>query len=472
MRTQQNAGETTPKGIVINRMYVGDYLSENLGHEVVNLFKADNDKHYIYLNATGNFAKEHHNKIGYMLFVKYYDKGLVEVIGMATGLEEVPGADMQLNRKQKFNAVDEKIWKLQKNYIEKTEEGIFYDGVSILEIFNDAEQQSVFLTYKADKVFRIKSSVRRFIRFSNVEENSDANLPTNEIVQLAEHKQAKASLKQYIYPSDSCDYEKLFILFNDSSLWEDKVVDRVDTKKLSVKPPRKVSIFDICRIHDDENRFSNALAYFMEQLEYKELWDDFFKNVNCFNLKTGRKEKLNINIDFNSAYKVTREESAKIEDDEWKKNNNATGGGRIDIVVRDENNIVVIENKIKSDVNTVPHDKGKRNQLNRYVEYIDWSIKTDKEHGTTPYFIILTPNYNIPEISKEMKQYYKIITYRDLYTFLDGRDEVNNDPNFRAFFEAMYRHTHENVNDYLYYEMLEKFERRIKEVKSKNNPRD
>ena len=57
-------------------MYVGDYLDSNLGHEVINLFKADNGNHYIYLNATGNFAKEHSGKIGYMLFVKYYDKGL------------------------------------------------------------------------------------------------------------------------------------------------------------------------------------------------------------------------------------------------------------------------------------------------------------------------------------------------------------------------------------------------------------
>ena len=105
-------------GIVLNRMYVGDYLDSNLGHEVINLFKSDNGNHYIYLNATGNFAKEHSGKIGYMLFVKYYDKGLVEIIGMATGLNEVPGADMQLNRERKFDGIDEDIWQLQKNYID------------------------------------------------------------------------------------------------------------------------------------------------------------------------------------------------------------------------------------------------------------------------------------------------------------------------------------------------------------------
>ena len=49
---QKNQG----KAIVINRMYVGDYLSSNLGHEVINMYTADNDKHYLYLNAYGSFA--------------------------------------------------------------------------------------------------------------------------------------------------------------------------------------------------------------------------------------------------------------------------------------------------------------------------------------------------------------------------------------------------------------------------------
>ena len=78
-------------GIVLNRMYVGDYLSTNLGHEVINLFKADNGNHYVYLNSTGNFASVHKGKIGYMLFVKYHKEDEMEVIGMATELEEVVG---------------------------------------------------------------------------------------------------------------------------------------------------------------------------------------------------------------------------------------------------------------------------------------------------------------------------------------------------------------------------------------------
>ena len=62
------------KFIVLNRMYVGDYLSANLGHEVINMYTADNGGHYIYLNAYGSFAAKWTNEIGAMLLTKYHDK--------------------------------------------------------------------------------------------------------------------------------------------------------------------------------------------------------------------------------------------------------------------------------------------------------------------------------------------------------------------------------------------------------------
>ena len=44
--------------IILNRMYVGDYLGENLGHEVINLIKDDNGNNYIYINHDGNICDE------------------------------------------------------------------------------------------------------------------------------------------------------------------------------------------------------------------------------------------------------------------------------------------------------------------------------------------------------------------------------------------------------------------------------
>ena len=47
MTTDTNTSTLQSQGedIVLNRMYTGSYLSSNLGHEVINMFQADNGKH-------------------------------------------------------------------------------------------------------------------------------------------------------------------------------------------------------------------------------------------------------------------------------------------------------------------------------------------------------------------------------------------------------------------------------------------
>ena len=434
------------KGIVLNRMDgSGEYLHTNLGHEIINFFQADNDNHYLYLNATGNFAKEHKNKIGHMLFVKYYDKGIVEVIGMATGLEDVPGANMPLKRDKKFKEVDENIWKHQIDFINNEE--VCYGGKSILDIFSGAEQQSIFITYKAEKVYRIKSSHRIFICFSSV--NSDANLPIGGIViKLSEINQAKTSLKQYIYPSNSeKDYEALKKLIDDEYLWES--VGKVDLDQYKASR-QMISLFDICQIQNNENCFSNALAYFMMQPQYYELWVEFFEKF-----KIDEEFKINLDKDFS----VEREASAKIEEDHNEEDHNTKpSGGRIDLLIRDGKNIIVIENKIKSDINSVAKDKFDCNQLDRYVNYIEW-LKSENEKG---HFILLTPNYNVPTLKEEMQNIYKIVTYGEVYDFLSQHKfKFENDLNFVAFFNAIKRHTFKTENEYYFQEMMEKFYRRL-----------
>lgn len=58
------------EAIVINRMFKGSYLEENIGHEVINIFKSDNGKHYLYLNSLGSFHRDWKGRIKYMLMVR------------------------------------------------------------------------------------------------------------------------------------------------------------------------------------------------------------------------------------------------------------------------------------------------------------------------------------------------------------------------------------------------------------------
>lgn len=46
--------------ILLNKMFEGKYLNSNIGHEVINFIKADNSKHYVYVNPYGD-VKEKRN---------------------------------------------------------------------------------------------------------------------------------------------------------------------------------------------------------------------------------------------------------------------------------------------------------------------------------------------------------------------------------------------------------------------------
>lgn len=451
------------QGIVLNRMYVGDYLASNLGHEVINLYQADNGGNYIYLNSTGDFVKAHQGQVSHMLFVKYYGIGEVEVIGMARGLHDVYDASRKFANK--YEGINEEVFADQQRFV-KREGGITYGGVSIFDIFGEAGQQSVFITYKADKVYIPRKGKRLFIRFHS---DKPVAYPVHEasdiVVTLGGYQQAKASLKQYIYPEGTYsgdltkqnvaekrdDYLKIrTLLIDDSSLWEESN-NKVDEEELSKVSQRKVSLFDICQIQNDENKFSNALAYFMLRPEYRRLWRDFFAGFG---------------IELGESYTIAREEASKIEDTKVNPTKYPSGG-RIDLMVRTSNSLVVIENKIKSDINSVEED-GEGKQLRRYYNYANWlaAKRESSDYGKQCHFVILTPKYNIPTVEdQEMARTYKVITYAHVYDYLtQHKHQFAADANFVAFYEAMYRHSLDNVNDYLYYEMQEKFFRRIQEM--------
>ena len=198
-----NRDSVDKSGIVINRMYVGDYLASNLGHEVINLYQADNGQNYIYLNSTGDFVKAHQGKIEYMLFVKYYGIGEVEVIGMAKGLHDVYNAEHKFANK--YGGVNEAILAEQKAFVED-EGGISYGGVPLFDIFGKAGQQSVYITYKADKVYTPARGKRLFIRFRISDTTKyPIHSASDIVVELEGYQQAKASLKQYIYASGTYD---------------------------------------------------------------------------------------------------------------------------------------------------------------------------------------------------------------------------------------------------------------------------
>ena len=289
--------------------------------------------------------------------------------------------------------------------------------------------------------------MRIFLKYQKDAVNSFGDKET--VIAIRKHNLPKTSLKSYIYPekekSVPSDYENIISnLINNVKLWTSEHDWKI--KPGSKINKKEITLFEICQIQDDENRFSNAIAYFMTRPEYRSLWVDFFKKIG---------------IELGNDYQVEREASAKIEDTE--KSKTLPNGGRIDLLIKDDKNLIVIENKLKSDINTVEQDsRDCTTQLDRYVNYINWRI-SNEDTGRKGSFLILCPDYNRPEL-RESEKIYKIVTYGDLYKYLSDKPQVDKDNNFRAFKNAMLRHTYSTHNGYLYNEMLEKFERRISEI--------
>lgn len=78
--------------IILNRICTGDYLDEgaNLGHEVVNLFKADNGKYYVYLMPDGTYIESREkDKVRVIYLTKKIKDDCVEVLAVATGIEPI-----------------------------------------------------------------------------------------------------------------------------------------------------------------------------------------------------------------------------------------------------------------------------------------------------------------------------------------------------------------------------------------------
>lgn len=460
------------KGIVLNRMYVGTYLFSNLGHEVINFYTADNGKHYLYLNSAGDFAKEHKGKIGYMIMTKYVSSNCLQILGIATGLKDVFNPETQKGNiketpKQENVKSDKEINYQQKEFIEN----ITYGGVHLYEIFNESERQNVYVTYEAENVYKLTKEYYIFFKDKGTEKELKCVLHNTNL--------ASTSLKQYIHEDDieNSDYkillESIKTIVDDKSGFSKQLgnIDKVSVLGKEIKI-RKESIFDICQIQNSETAFSNALAYFMMHPKYKILFQVFFANHN---------------ICLGEDYSITREENAKIDykqlSKEYEKklfrlkdlNNTIShelkdeypSGGRIDLLIRTKESVIVIENKIKSDINKKESDNEDTTQLERYYNYANWLI-TEKEKNderSKAYFIILAPNYNKTTMREEMNDIYQTIKYKELYDFLSLNKTIfENDTNFMAFYEAMKRHTYDNVNDYLYYEMQDKFYNRINQT--------
>lgn len=148
----------------------------------------------------------------------------------------------------------------------------------------------------------------------------------------------------------------------------------------------------------------------------------------------------------------------------------------IDLLVTDKNNVIVIENKIKSGINGIKYDiHGEEigSQLYDYYNYVNglkqksndvWvqdSELINKFGNKDKHFFIFAPDYNSTDTSKIQyvpKGTYITIPYSKIYAFYNKYQKYYADkiPYYNEFLYAIGKHIN-NVDNSLEIEMHKKF---------------
>ena len=425
-KTTRSKAKESINSVIVVRMYAGGYLDENIGHEIINTFKTDSDRHFIYVSPWGMVSKEYADS-NYVLLVRGISADVWEVIGYATQLEMLLSDDaINDGRHRQIDLIDSD---LQLKLIQ--ERGISFGGIPISEILSE-QKQVVYVTYETKEYHSVKKDKQLYLvaKQELVQGDNYIYLPT------AKNRFGTQSLHMYMDEKRLNEaYNKLLELFNDSDWWDDDLCHKIDNLE---SYDESFNILDVIRRNEDELTFSNWLAYYLANDQT--ILKDFCSEI------------LNVQIDAETAI-IKREFE------------------NIDIWIEDENNIIVIENKIKSGINGVVEERhdfssdGIKSQLSKYV-----SIAEKEANGRKTTFKLLIPDYGVKDdelsVFKEYDRYLPVARYSDLLRFLENH--TTSLPYYEDFKRAVKKHSTPYKKN-LYQIMEERLIGRIKSKRLKND---
>lgn len=397
--------------ILLNIMFTGTYLEQqNIGHEVINLFKADNGKNYIYVLPYGNIGKEHNGKIKTILLVRRCNANVLEILAKAVNLTQIAFVKNQHN-------ITEDERSAQKKVINEVK----YGNVFLENIFskndNSKGQQDIFISFEAGKVVK----VRKPIYLSTVKSLWDnKNVVSFISDDYKDFNFAKQSPKQYISEEKQKNLYELL----------QKIIDNEENWGEETKPINEYHLEN----KDVKHNFIDIICKWYDELVYSNLFQYFFqKNIEGF--KKFARDVLHID-DISNEYSVKREYK------------------NIDIFITYKDKAIVIENKIKSGINGICKDDNTKSQLSKYVEKANAENYTDDKLNC----YIFVPDYNLIDLNRyESGEKYKVIKYSEIYKFfMDNKKLYKNTDYFDEFLYALSKHI-KDIDNNNEEEMYQKF---------------
>lgn len=223
-------------------MFAGEYLDDNIGHEIINLYKADSGDNYAYLCYNGEIDTENYpvNDIEHVVFVRRTEvANQIEILGFTEGkLEHITTKD-------------------QRQY------NITYGGIQLGRIFGEnKEQQNVNLTFKAQRSYRL---------YEPYDINKE-EIPESKVFKI------KTSLRGYIGSEDNNeDYNYI------KSKIEDIKAKGIlkEIEKLNKSLDTTLTMSEVYGIINRELSYSDALRFFIDR--YSEDFKRFFLRLSDYN---------------------------------------------------------------------------------------------------------------------------------------------------------------------------------------------
>lgn len=461
LNSRKSMNESTKRQPVIAlcKMFSGDYWkdSNNIGYESLNMFLPDGQKaeekpvSYIYLPPYGDYDFNK-NEIRYVLLIQHIAKNvekkvsIVKIIGIAEVNEETLKKNHEAcNKSEKYTCV-KSLSKLQDVFLkyEKGEtlsakEKKLYRKAEQLKRIHDEQLQKLanvkYCGKKVEDIFKNNNSIEKLTIFTSltvqnlrypkkniyltnsIDAFSNDNTNGDTIFEVGKNPTAQ---KQTIY----IDYEKKFI--DDI---EKCGLDEANELDINSANNAQYSFLTIIKKEYDELVYSNLFAHFFG---IKDFFEHFFK------------EFLKKNITIKNKPEVVREEN------------------NIDILIKADDYVIVIENKIKSALNGHPEEdiNGEifKNQLVKYYQYVE-----EKYSDKTRCYFLFAPNYNHVDEENlgktngvEMKDKWKVIRYDKILQIFDGYGGFTGMPDklyYEEFKKALEIHTVDSYKNY-YRDML------------------
>ena len=383
--------------ILVIKMYNGDYLNEgsNIGHEVINLFRADNGRHYIYCLPGGTIGVSKDGKVTDILLVQNVGNNTLKVLARINNIS----SDQHIAKHCKFSK--EEIQQHVINYA--LEQNVTYNQKPISSIF-------VANKYKSEQDI---SSVN----FTFEVESEQYREPLNDIYLTSKTGQyalsnTKFRQTEYFTSANKEDFRTLCALIDDDTIWQNE--DTAPFVNNRTPNPDRYTFLTLCHKEYDELSYSNMLAYYFEN--NPAILQDFVNKI--------------LGLSFKAPFSVKREYK------------------HTDILIENADGAaIILENKIKSGINGLSEDG--RNQLDKYVEEISRQYGLENTYG-----FVLCPNYNIIKISNYknaanqhlIARYYtkskeNVIPYTKLYDFFSIYKENVNDKYYEDFLKALKLHS-------------------------------